>query len=85
MLFLNVTQCSLVDGHQHFGQTCYLHLQGRKLSRAGWDEVSLKYGCIACNFCVKQTFYFWVEENISTRGDVQQMVQESLIQMLFRV
>jgi hypothetical protein len=25
----DVTQCSLIDGSQHFGGTCYLHLQSR--------------------------------------------------------
>lgn len=43
--FLNVTLHSLVYHYQHFGRSCCLHLQGRKLTQLHWtwrQEVPLK-------------------------------------------
>jgi len=48
-----------------------------------WNEVSVQWCLLACNVLVKQNFCVWVEEIISKREKVQEMVQESLTQMLF--
>lgn len=48
------------------------------MGRACWNEVSVQWRFLACNFLVKQNFCVWVETIISKREKVQEMVQDSL-------
>jgi hypothetical protein len=45
VVFRNVTSCSLVERCKRFGETFYLHLQGRQLSDSEKDQRQKMIGC----------------------------------------
>jgi len=57
------------------GKTCYLRLQGGKIGHTGWDEGSLNCCFVTCNVSVTESFHICIEEIISKREKVQEIVQ----------
>jgi hypothetical protein len=69
-------KCALLSWTEHFKAVIPLlwSLQGN----------FVKYGALACDFCVHQKFYFSIGGSTCNSSNMEQMAQESVNQLLLR-